>query len=587
MMMDALRNCRMKNESFARKRLNALLLAQGFGFIGALVPRLTDLFVSGNVVGVDALTAIAAVMPVTIGALFVSKLVYCGSGYLFAKYQGEFRRDRAREVVGMSLELAALAGLFIWTAMFLGRDFYFDLMGLTGTVREQAVSYWKWNAVFQALFPALMVMWRLVYADGETVTTSIGDFMHPFLTLAIAIPLAKATGSAGGSALGTLIATLLASSIMCLHLFRKSNAVVPKWNLSPSLAKELVTYALTDSSSRLCQCAFLAVVNRMVIHAGSIRLLPVVSVVALVVEFREVLDKIGDGYMPIAEMYIGEGNRPRLKELVRQGAGTAASIGIACATLIIAFAPQIVMAYGIPAGDVFDRAVSALRIGALSIPFASVMAFLTSHLLVLDRVALSLWGTLLEQFALTAGCAVALCGLFGVDALWGGMPLGVLLTLAALALYCRLRDGRAFPEPAFEKGNAILNVSFRPAPERIVEMRNEVKAFLSKHGVSSETVGRIWLLAEECPMALVDRYGGRAKRIVAETSITVGKGKVQVIFRDTGEMDDLTDGDAPVSGLRAFVIAGLVRVVQNRQYLNTIGCNRAMFSFNDACRSAP
>ena len=97
--------------------------------------------------------------------------------------------------------VVAVAGLFIWTAMFLGRDFYFDLMGLTGTVREQAVSYWKWNAVFQALFPAIMVMWRLVYADGETVMTSLGDFIHPFLTLA--------------------------------------------------LAKTLVTYALTDSSSRL------------------------------------------------------------------------------------------------------------------------------------------------------------------------------------------------------------------------------------------------------------------------------------------------------------------------------------------------
>ena len=58
----------MKSLSFARNRLNALLLAQGFGFIGALVPRLADLFVSGNVVGVDALTAIAAIMPVTIGA---------------------------------------------------------------------------------------------------------------------------------------------------------------------------------------------------------------------------------------------------------------------------------------------------------------------------------------------------------------------------------------------------------------------------------------------------------------------------------------------------------------------------------------
>ena len=569
----------MKNPSFARNRLNALLRTQACGAVGAIVPRITDLFVAGNVVGVDALTAIAAIMPVTIGALFVGKLAYCGSGYLFAKYQGEFRRDRAREVVGMSLELAALVGLGIWTAMFLGRDFYFDLMGLAGMVREQAVSYWKWNAVLLSIYPAAMVMWRLVYADGETVTTSIGDLCQPFFSLGCSIPLTKATESAGGAALGTLIAVCLVTLIMMLHLFRKSNAVVPKWCFSRSLAKELVTYALPDSSSRLCQCGFLLVVNFLLVHAGAVRLLPVVSVVALVVEFREVLDKIGDGYTPIAEMYIGEGNRLRLEELMRRGTVVAALTGSVCASLILVFAPQIVMAYGIPSGDVFGHGVSALRISALSIPFASIMAFLTSHLLVVNRVALSLWGTLLEQFALTAGCAVAFCGLWGVDLLWGGMPLGVLLTLAALALYCKVRDGRALPEPAFEKGNAILNVSFRPAPERIVEMRNEVEAFLSAHGVSRETVGRIALLTEDCSMALVDRHGGGSKRIVAETSITIVKGNVQVVFRDTGRMGDLTDGDVRVSSLRTFVIASFMQVIRDRQYLNTIGCNRAMFSF--------
>lgn len=86
--------------------------------------------------------------------------------------------------------------------------------------------------------------------------------------------------------------------------------------------------------------------------------------------------------------------------------------------------------------------------------------------------------------------------------------------------------------------------------------------------------------------ALADRHGGRAKRIMAETSITVGKEGVQVVFRATGDMEDLTDGDAPVSSIRTFVIAGLVRVVQSRQYLNTIGCNRAMFTFTPDSISA-
>ena len=37
--------------SFARNRLNALLRTQAFGAVGSLVPRITDMFVSGSVVG--------------------------------------------------------------------------------------------------------------------------------------------------------------------------------------------------------------------------------------------------------------------------------------------------------------------------------------------------------------------------------------------------------------------------------------------------------------------------------------------------------------------------------------------------------
>ena len=52
-----------------------------------------------------------------------------------------------------------------------------------------------------------------------------------------------------------------------------------------------------------------------------------------------------------------------------------------------------------------------------------------------------------------------------------------------------------------------------------------------------------------------------------------------MVFLDTGGVFDLSDGDAPVSSLRRFVISGLVRVFGERQYLNTLGCNRAMFAF--------
>lgn len=38
------------------------------------------MIVVGNLVGVDAPTAVAAVLPVTVGAQFVSRLAFCGAG---------------------------------------------------------------------------------------------------------------------------------------------------------------------------------------------------------------------------------------------------------------------------------------------------------------------------------------------------------------------------------------------------------------------------------------------------------------------------------------------------------------------------
>ena len=99
----------MKNLSFARNRLNALLRTQVFGALGTLVPRITDMFVSGS-------------------------------------------------VVGMTLTLTVFAGLLVWAAMFFGRDLYFDLMGLEGPVRGQAASYWRVTSVYLAFYPFASVM---------------------------------------------------------------------------------------------------------------------------------------------------------------------------------------------------------------------------------------------------------------------------------------------------------------------------------------------------------------------------------------------------------------------------------------------
>ena len=572
-------------KSFARIRLNMLLKSQAFGAVGALVWSVADMIVSGNMVGVDALAGIAATVPVTIGAQFFARLVYCGSGYVFARCQGAFDHEGAKKAVGLSLELAVAMGLFTYAVMFFGRDLYLDFVGISGGAREQAVAYWRWMSVFCALNPFTMTMWRLVYADGEVVTTAAGDLLAPFLTVGLSILFTKMTGSAAGAALGTLVAGVLSDSTMMTHVFRKTNQIVPKWNFSWSGARELVTYSLTDSSTKFCQCAFMTVVNKLVILSSSAAYLPVVSVIALVLELRALLDRIGDAYMPIAEMYLGEKNVPRVRELCRYSFVVALVAGFAFAAVVATGAPQIVALYGIPsagadpAPDVYRHAVTALQISALMLPLSSLLSFICSHYLVIGRVGLSVIDTVLAEFVLTASCAAAFCLIWGLDALWVGLPFGALVTLLATILYGRFCDTSRSAMLIPESRTPVLNLSFEPSAEMAVEVRDDAEHFLRRHGVGEQVLGRIMLLVEECAMSVADGNKASRRAVTVEISFVVDGGEVRMVIRDTGRTKDVTDRDAQVSNLRSFVLAGLMSSYEDRRYLNTIGCNRAAFVF--------
>ena len=566
--------------SFVRKRFNALFACQAFGGLNALVgyASIVDSIVVGNLVGVDALAGIAAVLPMAVGAQFVARLVFCGSGYLFAKYQGQVESDKARRVVGLSLEAALIVGLAIWAGACLGRDLYLDVMGISGAVREQAVAYWRWIFVYYALFPVMMVLWRLVYADGETITTTVADAFASPLIVILSIVFTKITGSVAGVAFGLLVADLIGLAVMSTHCLRKSNGVVPIWNFSWRGLRELVSYALTDSVAKLCQCGCLAVVSKLVVMTASAAFLPVVSMIMLVQQLCDFLDRVGDAYMPVAGMYHGERNRPRLGELARYALSWSGVISLLLVAIVELLAPQIVSLYGVPRGEVFDSAVIALRLSGAVLPFAAVLLFLCSHYLVLARIRLSLATTVSFGFLLTTGCVAALCFACGLDAMWIGFPLGAFLTLAALAVYCRV-SARQYSLLLLPKGDcAVFNRSFVPEAQQVVRARGDGERFLREQGVGADVVSRIMLLIEECSMAVADA-SRRTRHPLVEVSLVVDESSATLVLRDTGVTRDVTDADAQVKNLRDFVIAGLMSSYESCRYLNTIGCNRSVFSF--------
>jgi len=565
---------------FARSRLRALLFSQALGALGALVVSISDKVVSGNFVGIDALAGIAAVAPVVVGAQFLAKLVYCGAGYVFALRLGAFDRVRAREAVGLSLEMAVVVGLFTYGILFFGRDLYLDLMGLAGSVRVQAICYWRWMAVFLAVNPLTMTMWRLVYADGETVTTAVADLLSPPLTVFLSILFTRQTGTAAGAGLGLFVACTSTDLVMMLHVFRKSNAVIPKWCFSFAGVRELISCSMTDAVTKLCQCGRLAVVNMLVVRLASPRFLPVVGVITLIDDLREILDRVGDGYMPIAGMYIGEGNVVQAARLARRSAVVAVLAGFLAMGVIILFAPQIVAFYGIGPGEIFDTSAWALLVCSFVLPVAALLAFVCSHYLVVGHVRLAAVETVLEEFLLTALAAAGLGFVFGFRGIWIGIPLGAVLTLGIVYVYGRVaaHGGSSLLIPSAE-GREHIDFSLTPTEGAIVSVRDRVGDVLRERGVCEKTVTRVMLLVEELVMSVADTNARRFRRVVAEVSLVIDAETVRIIFRDTGRIRDAVDPDAQVSGLRSFVLSGLLQLCEKRHYLAAVGCNRSVLSF--------
>ena len=67
---------------------------------------------------------------------------------------------------------------------------------------------------------------------------------------------------------------------------------------------------------------------------------------------------------------------------------------------------------------------------------------------------------------------------------------------------------------------------------------------------------------------------------MSECSVLFRPEGVQIIFKDEGVIFDISEEDAAVTSLNAFVVASFMeKMGQNKRYLTTISFNRSSFLF--------
>ena len=564
--------------SFARRSFNRILLTGAVGTFAKLVVRVFDGIIAGQMLGMDALAAVVVVAPVTAACYFVSKLAVSGSGFLFARSQGAFDGRRSAEIVGQALLTSLVLGLAIFAVLFLGRDFYLDLVGVSGNVRMEAVAYWRWQAVLMAVTPLTLFFWKFVPMDGEVPITIAANIIGAVCGVIFPVVFTWLFGTAGGASFGALVSALVMMSVLSLHFLRRTNGVRFRLHFSLSDLREMVCYALPDAMTWLSRSVFIAISNAMVVRCAGNDRLPVVSMVILVCEVADKFDRVGEAFVPVAGVYRCEGNGPRWRQMSRYAFAVSVVLGMLCLGILFAFAPEVVSFYGFDAhAGIAADAVHALRILALSLPFTSVICFCSVLHLTEDRVMASVMVSAFGRM-LSPILFLTVFGLFvGYGMMWYGMTVG--FVIASLVFPLRmvfLRETR---------DSDILNVSCILSNRTAVMLRDRAEAFFRARGVSDRTVTRVILAVEDYAARQTGCGGGRIRAEMSLFGDTPGVARV--ILRDTGPIFNAANVDAGgLTSLHDYTLAMLMTHASCRRSLCALGCNRTEIVFSDSAAPA-
>ena len=343
------------------------------------------------------------------------------------------------------------------------------------------------------------------------------------------------------------------------------------------------THYVLDQLFLLGDALKMLAVNAFVVSCLGERFLPVVSVFTAISTLRIIQCATAVSAQPLVDVYFGEGNNRRVKTVARMGVAVTFACGLLPAAALLAF-PDLVSSFiGLTDPDLQPYARAAVRIAAAFLPLSHVCGFMDSFYIYTERLVLSFVLILMDSCVAPILLGLGLGWLFAANGLWLGLASAPVLALAGVVAFAYARYGNPYCQPS-DRDALTFVFDLKLVDREIVALSGRVMDILKAHGRYSGDAVKAPLVAEEALTLVRERNAGR--RVLVEATLDLNDG-VTLTLRDDGEIFDLTDADAGVTSLRAYLVSNVMSSLRAKFNLVTMGENRSLFRFAEgpACAS--
>ena len=562
---------------FSTEKFKSFLLAGTFtAFIG-YVNRLSDSVIIGHVIGEDALAGLNMVTPVLSAVTFFAFVIALGTSTNYSIWLGRIDRRRAHGFFMQGLWLSLLVGGALALAMLLGGDLYLSSLNGSEYVEMYARQYLDWAWPIGLTECLMMLLAVFCCADGDMRLCSAVYGAVCALNVLVSYAAVRLGMGASGCALGTVVAEALGILALCGHFFRKVNTFRPVRHFSLSDSYYVFRASFGDAAAFLCDAVLFFVLNKLVIAKFDSDMLPVAGVAIVVWSFLEIFNGIGVAVQPLVTVYWGERNTRAIRKVMQAAIIAAAAEGVALTAVFLIGRGSVVIdlvgVEGLDYPELLDAARDCVVLmcgGFLPLALAGLF---NSYFLFIERPWISLYTTVLCYLAMPVAC-VLVGARFGLNGVWAGLGAGPLFGILLMAAAILMKRGRhGFPLLLPQRREAKIRIFDLVLTEREIVRVSKAVAEALPESVAQ----RAALMVEEVFMTVRERNPKR-RRLLGEVTLDLNDG-IQMTLRDDGVIFDITDADARVSSLRAYLVASVMERQRARINLVTAGFNRNVFRF--------
>jgi putative MATE family efflux protein len=344
--------------------------------------NLIDTVFLGNFAGDLALTSITQASPIMTITMALSMFVGAGGNALCAIRLGEGKHDEAERVVGNTFILGVIVALVIASWAFIPpvMDFLLNLSSAYGAAREYTRQFLQIlfiGSIFQLMSGGMNNFIRTAGAPRRALWTMVIGAIA--CTLFNALFVAVLHMGVAGSSLATVLGTAVSGSTVIWYLVKTPNVPIRLrrryFGLRSAVVKSIFALGAASFAIQAGAAIVNFVTNYVLVYYGSMD--PIGSDVALAtigvvarISIFVVLPLVGVSIaiQPLLGYNYGARLWNRVLETLKVGMLTAVVIGTAMWLVIMLFASQIAMFFGITDQAQIDLTVYAMRINVALLP---------------------------------------------------------------------------------------------------------------------------------------------------------------------------------------------------------------------------